>query len=836
MVVFVSRKKRLPRSGPKGLSPGGSIIAFDHIEVAVALPVDRTFTYGVPEILSADVAVGKRVWVPFRNRRVAGYVLGPGRTEGGFRLLDVLDVLDDTPLFPPEMVDFFRWVADYYIHPLGMAIHGALPKGLNPVETRTAAVTETGRAALDRETLTPLQERLLGRLRRGPLRLRSLKREFGEGVPLSLIRRLEEKGWVKTGRETRPGSIGAKTERWVTWTGGGLPREELSPARRRILAAVEARGAVPARALKAEAKSAPALVRLLAQAGYLAVTERRVHRDPFGEPIRADVPPELTRRQEKVVAEVAEALSGGFSAHLLVGVTGSGKTEVYMHLAALTLEMGRVVLVLVPEIALITQMERRFRARFGERVAVLHSGLSAGQRYDQWGRIAEGAVPIAIGVRSAVFAPLSRPGLIIVDEEHDASYKQEGDLFYNARDLAVVRAQKAACPVLLGSATPSVQSYYNVTTGKFNGLALDRRVAQRPLPEIDVVDLRKTRDNRGARRYITETLQEAMGEALSRGEQVLLFLNRRGFANLPVCAACGESLRCAHCDITLTFHQRVNAYKCHYCGFSRSSAGGCGICGSDKIKLLGFGTEKVEGAASALFPEARTARMDRDTTTRKGSILKLLQGVRTGEIDVLVGTQMVAKGHDFPNITLVGIICADLSLSFPDFRAGERTFQLLAQVAGRAGRGDAPGRVILQTFNPNHFSIVTARHQDFKSFFDREIGFRRALAYPPFSRLIQFKIRGRDPETTRDVARELGERCHGLRRAEDRAFHGLTVLGPIEAALAKVADHYRWQILLKGRGSGPLHRFVRRLMADNPALFGHRRVTVSVDVDPFFMF
>jgi primosomal protein N' (replication factor Y) len=447
----------------------------------------------------------------------------------------------------------------------------------------------------------------------------------------------------------------------------------------------------------------------------------------------------------------------------------------------------------------------------------------------------QGEATIVIGARSAIFAPLADVGIIIVDEEHDSSYKQEGQLRYNARDLAVVRARQIECLALLGSATPSVQSYHNALIGKFSELTLTKRVERRSLPEISIVDLRESRDTRGTGRYISPQLQQAMRETLEHGEQVLLFLNRRGFASFPVCATCGQPMRCKHCDISLTLHQHANAYRCHYCGFSRSALSKCEVCGSDKIKLLGLGTEKLEGTIAKLFPDARLARMDRDTTTRKGSILKLLKGLRDKTTDILVGTQMVAKGHDFPNITLVGIICADLSLSFPDFRAGERTFQLLAQVAGRAGRGDRSGRVILQTYNPDHFSIDAARQQDFLAFYNQEIEFRKALNYPPFSRIIQLKISGKDSRQTRKHADLLGERCRSLKADDPAGYQSVDLLGPIESSLTRVARRYRRQILLKGSNTRMLHQFINQLMSEHPTLFNHRQVKVAIDVDPFFM-
>jgi primosomal protein N' (replication factor Y) len=506
-----------------------------------------------------------------------------------------------------------------------------------------------------------------------------------------------------------------------------------------------------------------------------------------------------------------------------------------MQVAAEALKNKLAVLVLVPEIALITQMERCFRARFGECVAVLHSALSAGERFDQWSRIIQGQATIAIGARSAIFAPFHNIGVIIVDEEHDASYKQEGRLRYNARDLAAVRAKQNECVALLGSATPSLQSYYNAAIKKFTELRLEKRVEQRPLPDIRIVDLRQSRDMRGIRRFISPELQQAMKASLERGEQILLFLNRRGYASFPICGACGQAIRCKHCDISLTLHQKANAYRCHYCGYTRAATTNCKYCGSDNIRHLGLGTEKLEAMVASIFPKARIARMDRDTTQRKGSILKLLKGLKNKTTDILVGTQMVAKGHDFPNITLVGIICADLSLSFPDFRACERTFQLLAQVAGRAGRGEKRGSVILQTYNPDHFSIATARQQDFIAFYRQEINFRKALSYPPYSRMVQLKISGKDPHETENHARLLGDLCRRLKSHPSEDYQHVEVMGPIEASLTRVAGRFRWQVLLKGLTANVLHQFTNRLMSENPKVFARHPVQVTIDVDPYFM-
>lgn len=808
-----------------------------NIDVAIALPVYNTFTYSVPENLAALVSVGKRVLVPFGRRRVTGYILGDSQDNYQKDLKTILDVLDEKPLFPASMIPFFKWVADYYLHPIGDVIKTALPGGLNLYDFVTLAVTKKGEQILyaDKNAVTPLEYEILNLLQINPLRRKDLGRTLKQDVPNALIYDLERRGLIAGKRKLKGQTVKAKMERYVAMPGSDVSFKKLSSAGKKIMAAIQDEGEISVQRLKALVPSAPRIINSLEKGGYISILQKKVYRDPFGEPIISDPTHILTGEQQNAISKVLRLLGQGFATCLLTGVTGSGKTEVYLHLAAEAVQRGLCVLVLVPEIALISQMERRFRARFGECVALLHSGLSAGERYDQWLRIARQEVTIAIGARSAIFAPFADIGIIIVDEEHDISYKQDSGLRYNARDLAVVRAKLHNCVALLGSATPSIQSYYNVTKAKFTQVTLKQRVEQRPMPEITVVDLREYRDTRGIRRFITPRLHTAIKETLEHGKQVLLFLNRRGFASYPVCGSCGEAIRCKNCDISLTLHQSARAYKCHYCGFTLAATSNCLSCGSNKISLLGLGTEKVEAAVKALFPDARVARMDRDTTVRKGSILKILKGLRNQTIDILVGTQMVAKGHDFPNITLVGIICADLSLNFPDFRASERTFQLLAQVSGRSGRGKVPGRVILQTYNPDHFSILSATDQDFKKFYHQEIHFRKSLNYPPFARMVQLKISGKNKEKTRQHALAIGDLCHDLLRNDTAFLKYVQVLGPIEAALPRVAKHFRWQILLKGLKVGPLHRFLQQILFKNRAKISSRSIKVIADVDPFFM-
>ena len=808
------------------------MISKSNIEVAVSLPVYHTFTYSVPEFLLPFVAIGKRVLVPFGQRRVTGYILGTAHDSALAEVKHILDVLDQQPLFGPAMISFFQWISDYYKHPIGDVIKNSLPGGLTLYEYASITITPQGKRVLKSDAVNPLESAVLKLLDSGPCRLNHLNRKLNQMVPGALIQSLQRSGHILKTRELREASTRTRQERFLALADPVPPLDRLSKPRKKIIDILGNEGEISMSELKRHVPTAPRLIRALENDGYLTVRHKRVYRDPFGEPIRADTALDLNSEQQSVVVQIVDSLNKGFTTFLLQGVTGSGKTEVYMQVAAETLKQGKSVLVLVPEIALITQMERRFRARFGERIAVLHSGLSAGERYDQWSRILQQKADIAIGARSAIFAPFPEVGLIIVDEEHDSSYKQENNLRYNARDLAVVRAKLNDCVALLGSATPSIQSCYNAFAKKFIEVNLRQRVESRPLPAIKIVDLRENLGYRGVQRFIAPVLQQAIKDTLDHHQQVLLFLNRRGFANFALCQSCGQPQRCKHCDISLTYHQKTNAFKCHYCGFSRAATSRCNICGSSKIKKLGLGTEKIETTVRKLFPSARVARMDRDTTARKGAIVKLLKGLKDQSIDILVGTQMVAKGHDFPNITLVGIICADLSLSFPDFRAGERTFQLLAQVAGRAGRGSSPGRVILQTYNPDHFSILAARDQDFNSFYNQEINSRKALNYPPFSRMIQLKISGKDPALTQNYALKLGDRCRTLKTSNPSFYGTVEIMGPIESSLTKIARRYRWQILLKGRRAKALHQFVSQLLAENPTVFHHRRVRVVIDVDP----
>ncbi len=806
-------------------------------EVAVALPVRRTYTYSGPLSEGPAPAVGMRVVVPFGNRVATGYILGPAAGDRD-DILPIQSIVDAVPLFPEHLVSFFRWLSAYYLHPIGEVIQGALPGGLDAGIAWYYHITEAGIRALGEAKLRKNHRKILERLASAPAeRTALLVGPQEKGVTAAVMNGLVQKGYVCREYRFEKDSVQHLTEAVVRLSSYEAPadrRRQPSADQMRILETVGRYGEIPLRLLRSQAPEAtPSRIQTLARRNWIEIDRRIVYRDPFGETIDPEPLPRLTEEQAIAVEQLSSAIGCGYRGILLNGVTGSGKTEVYLQAARRAIDQQLDVLVLVPEIALISQIERVFRARFGGRIAILHSGLSEGKRFDEWHRILKREACIAIGTRSALFAPLPHVGLIIVDEEHDTSFKQDFGLRYHARDMAMVRAKLEGAVVVLGTATPSVQSWYNVSIGKLSEIRMNNRVEDRPLPTVEVIDLSTRRDVRGTERFITPELQAAMTETLERGEQALLYLNRRGFAALPVCAHCGRALRCRNCDISLTYHQQEDTYRCHYCGYAVDGSSACPECGSPKIKRLGIGTEKVEAAVKGLFPQARVARMDRDAVRSRKSLLLLLKQLRNRDIDILIGTQMVTKGHDFPFITLVGILLADQSLHFPDFRAAERTYQIISQVAGRAGRGNQPGRVIVQTYTPKHFSVMSAIGGDHEGFYRQEIAYRKRLSYPPFSSMVQILVHSKDPARAKSHAEELG-RClkQGRSQAEMRQ---IVVMGPIQAFMARLANQHRWQLLLKSKNRKLLHDFLERLIEDYPALFRPKQAGVILDVDPVFM-
>lgn len=806
------------------------------VDVAIPIPVFSTFTYEVPSYLVDVINIGKRVLVPFQNRRVIGYIMGwaDSSSMNGIKLIS--DIIDQTPLFPQTMVPFFKWIAEYYLYPIGEVIRCALPSGLTHSEDMFLTATEQGKARLSSGKLTPLQSSILQLIVSKPCTLNSLRKQIDSTNLHSLVYLMEKSGYIQIQRMFKKDRAKSKKESFVSLIQTpNFSDDHLSDQKRAIVQYLQAEGMITLKELFKRFPDSKTHIRSLEKKGIISVIDKQVYRDPFGESIVPDTPLQLTSEQTDVFEQLRQSFGKGFVTYLLAGVTGSGKTEVYLQACAEVIQRGFSVIVLVPEIALISQTERRFRSRFGECVAVLHSGLSSGERFDQWMRIIRKEVKIVVGARSAIFAPFDDLGLIIVDEEHDSSYKQETDLLYHARDLAIVRAKQLGIMAILGSATPSIQSLYNADIGKYQKISLTSRVENRPLPNTTIIDLRKNRDERGIRRFLTSELIQGIQDRLNRNEQTLLFLNRRGFATFPLCESCGTGIRCVHCDITLTYHHSAKILKCHLCGFIIPYSSVCPVCHSSNIKLLGIGTEKIEAAVTKLFPGARVARMDKDTTSKKGALLTILKELRNHQIDILVGTQMITKGHDFPNITLVGIICADLSMNFPDFRSGETAFQLIAQVSGRAGRGDIPGVVMLQTYNPNHFTILAAKTQDYQQFYNTEIKLRQALNYPPFSRIALIRLSGKDQKMTKDFAINLGSSCHSIRKELSSYSKMIEIHGPVECFVSKIEDRYRWQILIKAKHSDILHELLKRIRHKNSSLFRQRSVQVIIDIDPIFL-
>jgi len=822
------------------------------LEVAVTAPLDHTLIYSYPEDTFPDLVPGQRLLVPLGNRLVTGYLLdlvstsfsGPGNRQ----LKPIAEVLDDEPLFTKELIPFFRWVARYYHYPIGEVIKSALPSGLTVKSGHRVVLTERGREHLTDQRQTEKESSyswVTALLDKGHLSP-AICRRIWRTPDRYLLENWGKNGWLEIVSELTGGTTRIMSETCVALADTSHSRASCSEN--------------PVKLRKSEVKTLDLLANLAKEQGpdeftfiacrdlfkmytgarkalknlagekLVVIEERQVYRDPFGESHHDPGRPEkLSTEQEEALYHLLPAIAEKkFAPFLLHGVTGSGKTEVYLQAAAAALRDSRDVLILVPEIALASQLEVYFLARFGSRVALLHSGLAKGEFYDQWRKIVRGDAKVVLGARSAIFAPLRNPGLIVVDEEHESSYKQEDGLRYQARDLAVLRASLTKATVVLGSATPSVSSYHHAQTGKYQMIAMEHRIEQRALPQVSIVDLRRMKTVSGRPPLFSPPLTSALRENLDRGLQSLVFLNRRGYANLVVCQDCGQNVQCRNCQITLTMHKSRGELICHYCGYSVTSALVCSSCRSPRLIRVGFGTERLEEELTSLFPSAKIARLDRDTCVRRKDYLAVLKAMHNSEVDILVGTQMIAKGHHFPRVTLVGVVWADAGLGIPDFRAGERAFQLISQVTGRAGRGQETGRVIIQTYQPDHYSIALARKHDYKGLYNKEIALRRELAYPPFSRLINLRIEGNDEKMVRKVALD----CALIAKELNRFTPPVTILGPTPAPLTRLRNKYRWQLLLKGSEVKNLH-FLGASLLKNRSVFSKRgTVKISIDVDP----
>lgn len=802
-------------------------------EVAVSLPVDGTFTYAVPDGLA--VTVGHAVLVPFGRQRVSGYVVGLPEDSPLEDLKTIDRLLDPEPVLEASQLAFCRWAAGYYLAGLGEMIATALPSAYRgraqrvyfPTEAGFDALAEGGDDATLRMTVLRDVAARPGRTRRSVGR-----RLDGEATPEQASRALDalmRAGLVR--HEETPVADPGKQVQTAALT---APPDEISAvggARMRgVLAWLSENGGEGdvAKLVESEGSGARAALKRLEAKGLVRLGERE-DRAPAELPVSLDTrpPPTLNPDQEAAVQAI---LGPNQDAFLLHGVTGSGKTEVYLRAAAATLEAGKQVLVLVPEIALTPQLVGRFAGRFGDRVAVLHSGLSAGARLTEWRRIRAGEAAVAVGARSCLFAPFSALGLVVVDEEHDDSYKQEDGVRYNARDLAVVRARQAGCPVVLGTATPSLESWQNAQTGRYRLLRLPSRANARPVPSIELVDMR----GRPGKEALAPELVSALQTTLAGDGKAIVLYNRRGYAPVVECADCGASFSCPSCGVNMVYHHKRQRVTCHYCGFYRAFQRDCTVCGGE-LQVLGHGTERVEEALRRAFPGVGIARMDADTTRRRGSHQAVLDRFGRGEARLLVGTQLVAKGHDFPDVHLAAVVGVDHILTMADFRSAERTFALVTQLAGRAGRGDAPGRVLVQTRHAEHFvfSLLAEKGPDGDGgFYEEEARQRLLLGSPPFSRITLVRVEGADRQAAQRRAQELAREARRLaaNHRDPDAPRSLDVLGPVSAPMSRLVGRWRFQIVLRGRN---LSRYRRWLAECRPVFKGGHRggVRVVLDVD-----
>ncbi len=822
-----------------------------YCEVALPVPLDRTFTYAVAD--GQNPQRGARVIVPFRNEKLIGVVTATGSTPAeDFEVRPLEAVLDEEPILSEHLLALGEWIAQYYIAPLGEVLRGMLPLAAEVRRTVYYRITDLGRDVLagsldgdaqggagsgkgrrSRKKLSAeeqdLEHRILARLADGePVKVSTLR--TATAATLQALAALARKKWIA--REASAVERDARrTERFAVLVADArIPA--LTRNQQAILAELAACGGeLPLAELRRKELSSSTL-QTLVRRGLVRIDERAAA-FRLGGLEAPEGPIRLNEQQTEALATIVAAL-GGFHPFLLFGVTGSGKTAVYLAAMQRALDRGLSSILLVPEIGLTPQTAGLLDAAFGSKVALLHSALTPEERSEQWRRIRRGEAPIVVGTRSAIFAPAPNLGLILVDEEHDQSYKQEETPRYNARDVAVMRAKLAGAVVVLGSATPSLESWQNSTQGKYERIALDRRVMNRPLPEVELIDMRREFQETGQEQLFSRALIEQAQYKLARGEQVLILLNRRGYSFAVICRACGAKLECQNCAISLTHHKPVGEsaeiapagqrLECHYCGYRRTVPARCPQCDSEHLYYLGAGSQQGEERLQEIFPTARIGRMDRDTVRGRHDLERLLARLKSGEINLLVGTQMIAKGHDVHGITLVGVVGCDHSLSLPDFRAAERVFQLMTQVSGRAGRGDLPGRVIVQTYYPDHYAILASSRHDYAAFVERELKYRRWMHYPPFGVLANVLIQSPKLEEAAGWSATLGK---WFQKANSE---GIRILGPCTAPIARIKGVYRFHFILKANSRKVLNVALRGLLAHaDESSIPRRNLVVDVD-------
>jgi primosomal protein N' (replication factor Y) len=841
------------------------------VEVAVTVHVPGRFHYRVPPHLAARTRVGTRVLVKFGGRKLTGVVVRMGvPAPPDVVPVDISEVIDDAPL-PAQLIELCLWIADYYEAPIGEVVRAALPAGSGVSARHVYGLTAAGQAVADGEgAALPAKQRVL------IMRLADAELPTA-GASAAIKRVLDElvkRGLVEVRDQRANARAKLKRERVVSLVAdveAARAATARSPKKRAVIEALALladadadadtdaetetdadadaetdaetdadadtaadsaeRRPIALDALERSVPGAKTVLRELAKAGLVSLSDREMRLEAVatGLDMQVSTPPTLTGEQATAVREITDALTPAegvkFTPFLLHGVTGSGKTEVYLRVIAAALEQKKTALVLVPEISLTPQLAARFRARFGDEVAILHSGLSEQARLGEWSRLMRGEARIAVGARSAVFAPLTQLGVIVVDEEHDGSFKQDEGVRYNARDVAIVRAQRAGAVCVLGSGTPSLESAAHAQSGHYRLLRLTERPMARPMPAVEIVDLRTHLPDPES--FLSAQLRDAIAATVEAGDQVILFLNRRGFATFVLCRACGHAFRCPDCSVSLTYHRSDDCLTCHYCAHTKRVPEQCPSCKAhDTIQRKGLGTEKVAASVAEAFPQARVGRLDRDVASG-AKVEAVLSRVARREIDILVGTQMVTKGHDFPGVTLVGVLCADTGLDLPDFRASERTFQLLAQVAGRAGRGDRPGRVMIQTYRPDAPAVVAAAAHDYQQFYEAEVVERKERGYPPHGRLIVVRIDGANEHEVAGIAQQIANRCEAVAARPELAAP-VEVLGPVPAPLAKLRGRTRWQLWLRSRDRTAVRAVARAALAVEVP----RSARVGLDVDP----
>ena len=799
-----------------------------------------TFIYRLPSALRSIAQPGSRIAVPFGRKLVTGYIvalhaeLRSGTSLKEENIKEACEILDLVPLVTAEILELTRWVSEYYLAPWGEVLKAALPPGVSPRVEQLLTITEAGRAELNHSAADneSLKRRLLEFVNNvDTIALSSVVDKLKSGEVTKVAHALAREGFLNIEQQSGTDSVRAKYERRVRLLPTVRDPEnaaKISDAQQRVIEALRNEQSLRFADLLARAQVGPSPVMTLAKRKLVEIFEQQFRRDPLSSsPATAVTDYVLTEDQERVIAEIDRSLnSHTYSPFLLHGVTGSGKTEVYIRAMRVALKLGRSALMLVPEIALTPVFSRRLRMHFGEQVAIFHSSLSKGERFDEWTRVRNGTARIVIGTRSAVFVPIQNLGLIIVDEEHESTYRQQDSPHYNARDTAIVRAQKQSAVVVLGSATPSLESFHNASTGKYQYLQLPNRLGDRPLAVAEIIDMRAAFARHDRPAIFSDELLQAIDDTHRRGEQSIILLNRRGYSSFVLCRSCGESIQCPNCDVTLTYHRSERVIICHYCNHREAAPAKCPSCGGKYIYYVGEGTQQIEEKLRTLFPSIRIARIDRDTTSRRHAFEKSLLDFSEGKIDMLVGTQILAKGHDFPNVTLVGVVSVDAGLALPDFRAAERTFQLLTQVAGRAGRGDLAGKVLIQTYHPYHYALQHASSQDYAGFYEEEIRHRQNHSYPPFVALASLLVHGAKLDQVRSDALQLRKELDVAN--PDRIVR---VLGPAPAALARLKNEFRMQLLIKGRKRQQLRDVIDvalKAVANN----GVNLRSVNVEIDP----